>query len=50
MTIQNIAGAHKRRTLTLPFGGRKKAQHCANTNPHPLTTMELRHLVAAMVD
>ena len=50
MTIQTIARA-KRAMLSLPFGGGKPfahtaKQHCASK----LSTAELRHLVASMVD
>lgn len=50
MTIQTIASA-KRRTLSLPFGGRKPIfnaapQHCASQ----LSEIELRRLVANMID
>lgn len=51
MTIQTIAGAQKRRTLSLPFGGR--ASHMQGTNEHcasVLSARELQRLVAAMVD
>lgn len=50
MTIQTV-GAHKRRTLSLPFGGRATSDIRARQECRAeLSPFELRRAVAAMVD
>jgi hypothetical protein len=50
MTIQIDRGAFKRRTLSLPFGGRKHMGEVADQAASILTPLQLQRLVAAMVD
>ncbi|GEM_PF-2890758 len=50
MTIQIERGASTRRTLSLPFGGRKRMVEAASEAASILTPLQLRRLVASMVD
>ena len=51
MTIQTNCGAQKRRTLSLSFGGRTSGSRQSEwRDTSPLSTTELQHAVAAMVD
>ena len=50
MNITNT-GAQKRRTLSLPFGGKRDTGAQPNERaPATIPTHELRRLVAAMID